>query len=76
MSKKKTIGLQNRLEIVIQAALDYEEEGGQVSFAILNDTLLVEIEGVGESDGRLWVQADEPAMNSTSAIQEKKNKGK
>jgi hypothetical protein len=69
MSKKKTIGLQNRLEIVIQAVLDYEEEGGHVSFAVLNDRLLVEIEGVGESDGRLWVQADgDGATNQSEGL--------
>jgi hypothetical protein len=69
MSKKKTIGLQNRLEIVIQAVLDYEEEGGHVRFAVLNDRLLVEIEGVGESDGRLWVQADgDGATNQSEGL--------
>jgi hypothetical protein len=66
MSKKNNIGLQNRLEIVIQAILDYETEGGLVDFAVLDNRLMVQIERVVENDGRLWVQAD--TVSGESAV--------
>ena len=56
MSKKKLIGLQNRLEIIIQAMLDFEEEGGNVTFDVVNGKLVVEVEMVVEEDGRLLIQ--------------------
>ncbi len=56
MSKKQTIGLQNRLEIIIQAMLDFDEEGGRVMFDVVENKLVVEIEGVIEEDGRFYIQ--------------------
>jgi hypothetical protein len=68
MSKKNNIGLQNRLEIVIQAILDYETEGGLVDFAVLDNRLMVQIERVVENDGRLWVQADTVSGESAATV--------
>lgn len=55
MSKKKPIGLQNRLEIIIQAMLDFDEEGGQVTFDVSDGKLVVEVDGVCEEDGRFLI---------------------
>jgi hypothetical protein len=59
MSKRKPIGLQNRLEIIIQAMLDYDEEGGHVTFDVSDGRLVVEVEGVCEEDGRFLIQEPE-----------------
>lgn len=56
MSRKKSIGLQNRLEIIIQAMLDFDEEGGHVNFDVIDGKLVVEVEGVCEEDGRFLIQ--------------------
>lgn len=56
MSKKKPIGLQNRLEIIVQAMLDFDEEGGHVTFDVSDGKLVVEVAGVCEEDGRFLIQ--------------------
>ena len=60
--KKQEIGLQNRLEIVIQSLLDYEEEGGVTLFGITerDSRLLIELDSVVEENGRFLV-VDPPA---------------
>jgi len=66
--KKQEIGLQNRLEIVIQSLLDYEEEGGRTAFGIAEGDgqlvigqLVIELAGVVEENGRFMV-VDSPAL--------------
>jgi len=55
--KKQEIGLQNRLEIVIQSLLDYEEEGGATLFGITesDSRLIIELDSVAEENGRFLV---------------------
>ncbi len=55
--KKQEIGLQNRLEIVIQSLLDYEEEGGVTQFGITesDSRLIIELDGIAEENGRFVV---------------------
>ena len=61
--KKQEIGLQNRLEIVIQSLLDYEEEGGPAAFGIVDgkSCLVIELDGVLEENGRFMV-VDSPVL--------------
>ena len=63
--KKQEIGLQNRLEIVIQSILDYEEEGGTAAFGIADgdSRLVIEMDGVVEENGRFLV-VDSPTLDS------------
>lgn len=49
--KKQQIGLQNRLEIVIQSALDYLEEGGIAEFNVVEGRLVIELSGIEENEG-------------------------
>ena len=55
--KRKKIGLQNRLEIIIQSVLDFGEEGGQVTFDIQADQLTIIVPGVCEQGGRICLVA-------------------
>lgn len=36
--------------------LDFDEEGGHVSFDVADGKLLVEVEGICEEDGRFLIQ--------------------
>ncbi|HSH03570.1 MAG TPA: hypothetical protein VLL52_13705 [Anaerolineae bacterium] len=65
--KRKPIGLQNRLEIVIQSLLDFDEEGGDVRFDIENNQLRIVVAGVAERDGQLWLLAAEGEEVSQAA---------
>ncbi|HSH02045.1 MAG TPA: hypothetical protein VLL52_05950 [Anaerolineae bacterium] len=65
--KRKEIGLQNRLEIVIQSLLDFDEEGGDVSFDIENNQLTIIVDGVAERDGQLWLTAADEATEDPEA---------
>lgn len=62
MSKKKPIGLQNRLEIIIQAMLDFDEEGGRINFDVTEGKLVVEVDGICEEDGRFLIQESDPEI--------------
>lgn len=49
----KTIGLQNRLDILIQAVLDYQAEGGNASIVPVGEGHAVFLAAVDYQDGRL-----------------------
>ena len=40
---------------MIQALLDYNEEGGDVSFEVIEEQLLIRVEGVKEDNGRVVI---------------------
>lgn len=57
--------LQNRLEIIIQAVLDYLEEGGDAAFWLEEDSLFIEMPQVWEVDGRFLT---DPIPAETTAV--------
>ena len=54
----KKIGLQNRLDIIIQAILDFRGEGGAIQISIEEHYLQIAIEKVVEQDGRFFIRED------------------
>lgn len=61
MSKKQKIGLQNRLEIIIQALLDYQAEGGELVFGMEQNGFHVTISHVVEWDDSQFMVVDPPS---------------